>query len=51
MPGDLKGSKKKQGKKTNKQTKKQKVRLLMDFVIMEHEIPAASINMSRLFKR
>ena len=40
--GRLEDRKKKARKKTNKQTKKRKVRPLMDFVIMENEIRAAS---------
>ena len=47
MPGDLRIEKKKQEKKTNKQTKKRKVRPLMDFVIMENEIRAASKRVPR----
>ena len=43
MPGDLKIEKKKEKKTKHKQTKKKrKVRPLMDFVIMENEIRAAS---------
>ena len=40
--GRLEDRKKKARKKTNKQTKKRKVRPLMDFIIMENEIRAAS---------
>ena len=43
MPGDLEIEKKKSKKQTNKQTnKKRKRSSIMDFVIMENEICAAS---------